>query len=519
MSSLIIGDRIADLHHASTDVEEATNSLRSGSSHSLNSESNGGSESGYETRKQYYLAWFPGIAVEGSAVSSKVQDEERRTTPLVSLDAMMRIQAKHKEEDLFPHHGLLGLTITGNEQINNDEPIFMNTNTPSSAFICGSQGSGKSYTLAAMLENCLSREHTPGQASAAMPGLLFHYDRNGGAAPAEAARLCELSDVKVRVLVSQSSYQRLMPVYTGMKGAGHGKITVEPLLFQDHQLEVDRVLKLMAFSDADVAVPLYMQVLMRLLRERATMGLKVDLAELEKGLGEQGFAASQNVMLGMRLELLKSFCATAVPPFSKRKGKQAHQDAFRLTPGTLTIVDLSDAFIDSSTACTLFSICLGLMTAQKPPGGLVVALDEAHKFINQSPAAEDFIDQILTTIRMQRHYGVRVVVATQEPTISPRLLDLCSVSIVHRFTSPAWFAALKDHLGGASSMTMTTEQQKDLFEHIMELRAGESFVFSPSSFVCMRGGVEQKLGRGFMKMKTRMVTADGGESVLSVERA
>ena len=39
----------------------------------------------------------------------------------------------------------------------------------------------------------------------------------------------------------------------------------------------------------------------------------------------------------------------------------------------------------------------------------------------------------------------------EEPTISPSLLDLSSVTIVHRFTSPEWLRSLKEYLAAAAS--------------------------------------------------------------------
>ena len=79
--------------------------------------------------------------------------------------------------------------------------------------------------------------------------------------------------------------------------------------------------------------------------------------------------------------------------------------------------------------------------------------------------------------------------------------------------------AIKEHLGGASSLTQSPEKQKAMFERIVKLRVGESLVFSPSSFVCVEGGgVPAKLGAGAMKMKTRIVSAEGGESALAVAR-
>jgi hypothetical protein len=78
-------------------------------------------------------------------------------------------------------------------------------------------------------------------------------------------------------------------------------------------------------------------------------------------------------------------------------------------------------------------------------------LDEAHKYMTDSAECQALTESLTSTIRLQRHIATRVVISTQKPTISPRLLDLCSVTIVHRITSPDWMKALQRHLAGASS--------------------------------------------------------------------
>ncbi len=138
---------------------------------------------------------------------------------------------------------------------------------------------------------------------------------------------------------------------------------------------------------------------------------------------------------------------------NKKAGKLLDQQ-----PGTLTIVDLSDPFVGAATVCTLFDICLSVAKEKRPECGMVVALDEAHKYIDQSPAATNFTDRLLTAIREQRHNGTRVIISTQEPTISEKLLDLCSISIVHHFQSPAWFRSIHNHLGGASGLVNSDKE-------------------------------------------------------------
>lgn len=227
-------------------------------------------------------------------------------------------------------------------------------------------------------------------------------------------------------------------------------------------------------------------------------------------------------MMEMRLNLLESFldpsCVKATNRVSSRKA-----DLFTTSPGTLTIVDLSDPFLDSSTTCTLFSILLDVLLAARPTSGLLVCLDEAHKFMRNTPAAETFTENLLTVIREQRHNACRIVIATQEPTISPKLLDLCSMTFVHRFTSPDWLSTLRGHLAGASDLVTKDEGNgkklgaASLFEKIIELDVGESLLFAPSAVLEENGGEVKKLGVKCVKFQTRKrLGVDGGQSVLAI---
>lgn len=78
----------------------------------------------------------------------------------------------------------------------------------------------------------------------------------------------------------------------------------------------------------------------------------------------------------LRLQLLESFMETGMKAF--KRTKSAH-DIFKAEPGNLTIVDLSDPFVDPASACVLFDICIALFLEDRTAVGRVVALDEAHK--------------------------------------------------------------------------------------------------------------------------------------------
>jgi len=426
-----------------------------------------------------------------------------------------------EETQVLPQYGLLGHHVGDNEHIGPEEPILLNVNAPNSAFICGSQGSGKSYTLSCMLETCLLATGQTGKVTKPVAGVIFNYDSNSTPSVAEAAYLCSRG-VKVNILTSPGN-PRLAAKYREL-GKKYGHVKVRSLLFRSADLTVDRMNKLMAVAEGEGPIPLYLELIQKILREMAKKGT-FSYSNFKKQALELELTPQQKGPMNQRLALLESFMhEDDVPAATNKKNKQkavnaqANQHLFDLKPGTLTVVDLTDTFVDASTACLLFDICLGLAQEQRPDSGLMVTLDEAHRFLTKtSAAAELFTESLLTTIRTQRHTATRVIIATQEPTISERLLDLCSISIIHRFNSPAWFDAIKGHLAGASTMVSSPKERDDTFQSIVDLNVGESLVFSPSSFVEVgEEGDVQKLGTLAMMMKTRQrVGVDVGMSVLA----
>jgi hypothetical protein len=192
-------------------------------------------------------------------------------------------------------------------------------------------------------------------------------------------------------------------------------------------------------------------------------------------------------------------------------------------------------------ACSLFNICLSLFLEKKSSIGRFAALDEAHQFMTDSGECRSLTDGLLKAIRLQRHLGARVIISTQEPTISTALLDLCSITVVHRFTSPAWHQALVKHLAGASMAVdadvsdeedetegvladgvqpIAFPSSKKLFEGIVSLATGEALVFAPNAITGVKkeGGrkVPVRLGHGVLKLRVRKrVTQDGGQSVMA----
>jgi hypothetical protein len=484
---------------------------------------------------------------------SPANDSLRHALAAVSLAGKAPLKSPpSKSPPVLPQYGLLGFDLGNTDNAGNAEPILLNTNEPSSVFLCGSQGSGKSYTLSCMLENHLLKDPAVGVQSKTIPGFVFHYDTNGAACLAEAASLCSRG-IKVRVLVSWNNYRSMKTLYEALAARYGKKIEVRPLLFQDSDLTATHIQNLMSFDDMSAQPPLYLAKVLSILSQIVRTGA----FSVERFITEcdaYDWQGGQKNMLDQRLDLLEAFVASATPALVESENQNLSKKALKremlgqgvglagdcitVEKGTLTVVDLSGHFVDRGTACTLFDICLAVILkrhqaaidAKRISPGLIVTLDEAHKYLDTAlPAAEKFTSSLLTTIREQRHNGVRVIIATQEPSISGRLLDLCSVSIIHRFNSPAWFTAIREHLGGASKMVKSDEDEEkggnraDLFQRILALEVGESLVFSPNSWVHggqVPGGGQAveptRLGSGVLWMKTRKRDGEDSGKTVSV---
>lgn len=393
--------------------------------------------------------------------------------------------------------------------------FYYNVAAPSSIFICGSQGSGKSHTLSCLLENCLF-ESDANNLPRPLTGIVFHYDTftsDDKGSPCEAAYLATNPNVKVRVLCAPTNIGTIKKTYEGLP------VLVEPLRIREQDLNTKRMGDLMAVTSGE-KMPLYMHVVNRILRElriaQQHNGTKFSYKAFMDMLKKEDLTDHQRVPLDQRLDNLESFMA-----------KNNRGNNWNPQPGQLTIVDLSCPCVTPEGAAQLFNICLSLFLEQDKAIGRVVALDEAHKYMSESLEASVLTEQLLCTIRLQRHLAARIIISTQEPTVSPKLLDLCSVTIVHRFTSPEWLRALQKHLAGVSDTTGTIGQVFDgssasvkvdqsLLQQIIQLRVGEALVFAPSAMLAFNEGQLVKGSEMVLKLRVRnRVTHDGGKSIMA----
>lgn len=222
----------------------------------------------------------------GDSTQGNQHTEELRTTPLFSASVHAIVekniqnngdqQNRSPRDRIFPQYGLLAADVEVYEEFMgirrkgqlatypglNDGRIFLNLNTPWSAFICGSQGSGKSHTLSCMLENSLQSSML-GKLPNPLAAIVFHYDRfisHSSSQICEAAYLCS-SGIPVRVLVSPSNFYHMKRAYENLPGlqAGARKPEVVRMLLREQNLDIQKMMNLMAVSDKDGPMPLYME--------------------------------------------------------------------------------------------------------------------------------------------------------------------------------------------------------------------------------------------------------------------
>ncbi|KAI2627805.1 hypothetical protein GGR54DRAFT_433560 [Hypoxylon sp. NC1633] len=472
------------------------------------------------------------------AVEQHVQGELEHTFPPTPDDSPSSVHDQRTFQSMLnhapapriiPQYGLIGTREEAETSINSnmgdspeDRLVLANMNMPWSTFICGSQGAGKSHTIGCLLENALLENQAAGELPNPLAAMVMHYDNYSSQDTTQVCEAAYLSsyEIPVTVLVSPSNIWNMKRLYSNLPGVNPfaPKPKVLPLYLEEYQLDISRILKIMGFDTASGETPLYMDVLTNLVREMA-MERSFSYREFRRRLSQVEWMKGQNTALNMRLQILDTIVAPSEITKTTRPAR-AQENIWAFNRGSLTIVDLSDPFFSSDDACTVFSICLSIFLEERNKCGRVVVLDEAHKFLHKKGEAKVLTDDLLSVIRQQRHTGTRVIIATQEPTLSPELIDLSTVTLVHRFLSPSWYKVLENHLAGA-----TNRDRKDddsLFDQIVTLRTGQALIFCPTAQMDIVAGptgpLVKPLGNGYVKINVRKrLAVDSGVSIMATD--
>lgn len=276
--------------------------------------------------------------------------DEIKTAPIFTESA--RLQAERHApssgggDQVYPQYGLLAGDASDKES---DELFYYNVAAPSSIFICGSQGSGKSHTLSCLLENSLFPS-VANELPRPLTGIVFHYDtfiNDNKGSPCEAAYLSTNPAVRVRVLCAPTNVATIRRTYAGLPN-----VAIEPLSIREQDLTTKRMMDLMAVRKGET-MPLYMHVVNRILRDlrlkQQQTGGSFDYRAFKAMLAREDLTDSQRVPLAQRLETLESFMAPPQESATHNKKKKGIFAAMANPAGNdwapragqLSIVDLS----------------------------------------------------------------------------------------------------------------------------------------------------------------------------------
>ncbi|KAJ7791541.1 hypothetical protein B0H14DRAFT_2395547 [Mycena olivaceomarginata] len=215
------------------------------------------------------------------------------TSPLLTYSAL-----KHRAAD-FPSRGLFGISTS--------DRVYVNTNAPSSAVICGVQGSGKSHTVSCFLECALIADPRVGQLPEPLSALVFHFDTQDTGRACEAAFLSSPAThhlnhavlSQVTVLCSPSNVTRRRRAYASL-----AQVRVEPLYLSEKDLTADRMLAIMGCDNLDT-MPLYMHIALLIIRDIGVDAFSY--LEFKRRIGLERLNQTQKAMIKLRLDLLDAF--------------------------------------------------------------------------------------------------------------------------------------------------------------------------------------------------------------------
>ncbi len=384
-----------------------------------------------------------------------------------------------------PQYGLLGER--------DGQKVALDLNGAHTISLFGVQGAGKSYTLGSIIEMALEPIPRVNALPSPLAAVLFHYSQTLDYAP-EFTSMARANSVPkeiellrrrygagpqalkdILILTPKSKRERVQAENPG--------VSVRPIAFSSSELKVGHWKFLMGAVDS---TNLYMKTINSLMR---SLGDDLTLANLRQGIETSGLGEQQKNLAKTRLDFAGEYVDDS----------QRLQDLIR--PGRLLVVDLRDELIEKDEALGLFVTMLQIFSEATFKGASfnkLVVFDEAHKYIGN----KELIESLVEVVREMRHKGTSVLVASQDPpSVPPKLIELSSEIVMHKFNSPAWLK----HIQGVNAPLRNLTP-----ESMSRLGPGDAYVWA-------REASDEAFSKGAVKIKCRpRVTQHGGATKTAV---
>ena len=329
--------------------------------------------------------------------------------------------------------------------------------------VFGVQGSGKSYTVGTLLEAALVREPSLNRLPRPLGGIVFHYSTDLTYAP-EFATMGEPSDdvdaasiLAARFGASPRTIEDVVVLVPEDLLADRSRefagLTVAPLVLGPDELNLNDWRLLMGLEGGEQMYARAMNTLFRRLRN------DVSIESLRGAIADSNMSQNQKNLAETRIDFVESFV---------RDGAGV---AHHLKPGRLVIVDIRDELIEQDEALAVFMVLLnrfGQISGGTDSFNKIIVFDEAHKYMSNTRLT----NAIVENIRLMRHRGTTVVLASQDPPSVPKeVIELSTILVAHRFTSPKWLEHIRKVNSAFGEAAMQPSQ-------LARLASGEAFVWS-----------------------------------------
>ena len=386
-------------------------------------------------------------------------------------------------------YGIIGKSIANNRKIAVD---LTGCNTYS---LFGVQGAGKSYTIGSVTEMVLKRFRNVNALVSPLASVIFHYSDSMEYAPEftsmvypndEARQLAMLKEkygaepdsIKDVILLSPESK-------VNDRKAEYPDIEVHPIGFDSSELNVQDWMFLLGAMGNDSTYMRELKLMMKKFRN------DLSLKNIRRGVvTSTTMSQAQKNLTNQRLNFAEEYINDGIKLREFMK------------PGRLIIVDLRDEFIEKDEALGLFVVMLNIFAGVKEINGQrfnkFIVFDEAHKYMNN----KDLVGSITRVIREMRHDGVSIMIASQDPTSLPNeIIELSSIVILHKFSSPNWVKHVQKSITSLSSLTPTM---------MNSLKSGEAYLWAGKS-------TDENITVHPIKIEIRpRVTKHGGDTISAV---
>ena len=210
----------------------------------------------------------------------------------------------------------------------------------------------KSHSISVIIENSLIKSQALGRLPQPLSIVVFHFGaaQGGMHLPCESAFLRKSNsgdrsyEIPIKALISPSNIKSMRKVYAGT-GA-----SVFPFFLSTKDLNCSRMLSLMHVTE-DGKIPLYIQVVQQILRSMGNDQFSYNAFKNALAMKSTEFSPQQRAPLNLRIQLLESIRLEC----QKTKAVKGSIKQY-FEEGVITIVDLTDSFVNEASASALFDI-------------------------------------------------------------------------------------------------------------------------------------------------------------------